>query len=1103
MNYNSHRWEVDSNTSSISTQPSQYNNYTSTRPPPPLPLPPPPSGPTSMHAHSYHNQSRALNQSHGAPLNVDIMNYPEPPTSSPQKKKSTAKKISAGQASPLPHHKAGRVKVAIRCRPPFQDEVEAFKGNFYSIVNAIQDYSDQVSLGRILLTMSSGKQREFLFDKVFGPNIDQDTVYEQIAKPVVTDVLRGFNGTIFAYGQTGTGKTYTMGILETIRDEHAGIIPRALSQIFSHLREKDNRNMEFVITMSFLQIYRENIQDLLSAEVMNALNNGHYNESSAAAIYDENLPIREDPIRGFYVEGLQEYNIQSFREAEALINCGLRNRALAPTLMNTTSSRSHTVLTINIEQHGDSAASATNGYFGNRNFTIAKTIRSKLLLVDLAGSERVRKTVSKGARLDEAKSINTSLSALGNVIAALAEPNVGHVPYRDSKLTRILNDSLGGTASTVLIATIGPAPSNYNETLSTLQFASRCMSVKSTPVQHEEIDFAEMCAKLQEQLSIMEGEMSRRLSEQQEKYEDTIKDLKDQVKKKKPDEDSMERVKYRNSQALSTFLKYIDNNKGTIWRWMNDFDSMNKSQGNNFSLPVIICYCYDVMKDLYKLTCTLILSNKQQEDERLSNMSETHNLEEAKEKIKLSEVNAMEKEDPLRGSKNFKNIGSHLAPLSKLDAMTRVQTAFPSNNVDDNGNGASVLIPKVIDELRLKEDVTDFNDPQELATVLSLLQEAIEHNMQLVSQIMQRKDAWFGKLQGELVNQMVEKRKREEEVLNWSYILKYLLQQTSELKSQIKSQRKNLFDERRSMDFATNPPPMERKEFSTFTNPTLTTDANNRTNMIEPPSPPAERDFLPEPPKEQQTLSPLDIIQDRIKQAANVEMEQKKRRSQAGKLGPRLFNSSQAVQHNNLVMAEIDQIDDEFDAQSYETASTGRNKTPTLIPSAISDREHDDRNFMYKPKVTVPPSVSASYPAPITSVKYQPAFTPTTSAAASAASAAHSKFARTVVKSLDVDDEEADAAMEVVDKISSITQEQLRKMDPATREQVLQVRKQLGLDKEDGLMAPTVNRKNEPKGSDLRKMHDFGPRSGSYSANARRNYDSDDEVFSQLDDWEI
>jgi len=150
-------------------------------------------------------------------------------------------------------------------------------------------------------------------------------------------------------------------------------------------------------------------------------------------------------------------------------------------------------------------------------------------MVDLAGSERVRRSVSKGARLSEAKSINTSLSALGNVIAALADPNSAHIPYRDSKLTRLLQDSLGGTASTALIATVGPAASNYGETLSTLQFATRCMAVKSTPVLHEEVDYAEMCARLQTQVSQIQGQMTEQMLTQQSKYEQTIASLRSQL----------------------------------------------------------------------------------------------------------------------------------------------------------------------------------------------------------------------------------------------------------------------------------------------------------------------------------------------------------------------------------------------------------------------------------------------------------------------------------------------------------------------------------------------------------------------------------------------
>lgn len=237
-----------------------------------------------------------------------------------------------------------------------------------------------------------------------------------------------------------------------------------MSHIFQHILHQ--KHVESSVSMSFIQIYRENIQDLLSASIVNG---------QGGAVVEENLVIREDPQKGFYVEGLQEYVVRSYEEAEALLNLGLENRAIASTLMNSTSSRSHTVITVIIEQKGHipSASDDTSDGRAKVPSSYHRVLRSKLLMVDLAGSERVRKTTSKGTRLDEAKSINTSLSALGNVIAALAESNMSHVPYRDSKLTKILHDSLGGTASTSLVATVGPISSHYNETLSTLQFGSR------------------------------------------------------------------------------------------------------------------------------------------------------------------------------------------------------------------------------------------------------------------------------------------------------------------------------------------------------------------------------------------------------------------------------------------------------------------------------------------------------------------------------------------------------------------------------------------------------------------------------------------------------
>ena len=405
----------------------------------------------------------------------------------------------------------GRVKVGVRVRPPFK--AEATHNQFYLSANvplssSIQNSNDAVLRSVLLGRPKSNKQRDFMFDYTFSPNDNQKTVFDVVALPIVKDVLNGYNGTVFAYGQTGTGKTYTMGILEQVNEsevivqERDGIIPRAMQQMFAH-KESKREAGEFDVSLSFIQIYCETIQDLLapqqqygynndvndsstkvnvnvtnSTDTTTTTNNNHNNNNNNSIDIDyTNLPIREDKRKGFYIQHLHEFEVGSYSEASALVNLGLENRIMAPTLMNTTSSRSHTVLTLHVRQ-----------FLPEQN----RRMKSKLLLVDLAGSERIKRTISQDLRLKEAQSINSSLAALGNVIAALAKNSSKHVPFRDSKLTRLLQDSLGGSASTALIATVGPAPINEAESLSTLQFASRCMQVKSVPVLHEEIDYAEV-----------------------------------------------------------------------------------------------------------------------------------------------------------------------------------------------------------------------------------------------------------------------------------------------------------------------------------------------------------------------------------------------------------------------------------------------------------------------------------------------------------------------------------------------------------------------------------------------------------------------------------
>ncbi|KAJ8612919.1 hypothetical protein CTAYLR_006189 [Chrysophaeum taylorii] len=302
--------------------------------------------------------------------------------------------------------------------------------------------------------VSVNNEQFFTFDGAFGPEATQEDVYEGIrCAELVRDVLSGYNATVFAYGQTASGKSHTM---------EGAVIPRAAASLFEGVAAADS-NLEFAISVSFVEIYMEKIRDLLDP----------YGTSS--------LQIREDPEKGVYVSGCATTFVTSQAELMDAMSEGLKLRAVAATGMNEGSSRSHSVLTCGVARRDLETESRRVG---------------KLVLVDLAGSEMVRKTGSTGQQLEEAKKINKSLSALGQVITALSDDDVKHVPYRDSKLTRMLRDSLGGTAKTVLIVNVSAAKSNAPETISTLRFGQRAKNIKNTPVVNERKSVDELTALL-------------------------------------------------------------------------------------------------------------------------------------------------------------------------------------------------------------------------------------------------------------------------------------------------------------------------------------------------------------------------------------------------------------------------------------------------------------------------------------------------------------------------------------------------------------------------------------------------------------------------------
>ncbi|ETL89582.1 hypothetical protein L917_11509 [Phytophthora nicotianae] len=348
--------------------------------------------------------------------------------------------------------KSESVRVCVRIRPLSTKEVQ--DGRTY-IVHA------NPGQGEISLSNPEADAREppkkFTFDAAIPPESSQQDVYAQAATDIVESVVNGFNGTIFAYGQTGAGKSHTMeGYSEP--PEAKGIIPNSFSHIFDRIAaEADSK--QFMVYASYLEIYNEEIRDLLAPDPKNR------------------LELKETVDAGVFVKDLTSRQVAAAAEIDAVMQQGKKNRSVGATLMNQTSSRSHSMFTITVEALSAAQSEAN----GKPHICVGK-----LNLVDLAGSERQAKTGATGDRMKEATKINLSLSALGNVISALVDGKSQHIPYRDSKLTRLLQDSLGGNAKTVMIANCGPADYNYNETLSTLRYANRAKNIKNKPKINED-----------------------------------------------------------------------------------------------------------------------------------------------------------------------------------------------------------------------------------------------------------------------------------------------------------------------------------------------------------------------------------------------------------------------------------------------------------------------------------------------------------------------------------------------------------------------------------------------------------------------------------------
>ena len=340
----------------------------------------------------------------------------------------------------------GNIKVISRFRP--MNELEKSNGN-----EEVAEFTSETSL--TFNSIRENHRIRFNFDRIFPPNSTQEELYNFGVKEIIDGVLDGYNGTVLAYGQTSSGKTYTMeGLIDD--ESKMGVIPRMINHVFNFIR--NNNDIEFIIKASMVELYQEKIRDLIDTKRVN-------------------LNIRETPSRVIYIENLSEYYVYCENDILNILKIGRENRAQASTKMNEHSSRSHSIFMITINQKNNKEGNAKTG---------------KLYLVDLAGSEKITKTGATGTTLEEAKIINKSLTSLGIVINRLTDGKSKHIPYRDSNLTRVLQESLGGNSKTCLIITCSPSVFNESETLSTLRFGERAKKIRNKAKINKEVTVMEL-----------------------------------------------------------------------------------------------------------------------------------------------------------------------------------------------------------------------------------------------------------------------------------------------------------------------------------------------------------------------------------------------------------------------------------------------------------------------------------------------------------------------------------------------------------------------------------------------------------------------------------
>lgn len=511
----------------------------------------------------------------------------------------------------------------------------------------------------------------FTFDRVFGPSSLQHQIYDYSIKQTLESFLDGYNGTVLTYGQTGSGKSYTM-FGPSPKGDHRGVVPRIIEDIFSHIADSSS-NVQYTVGVSYMEIYMEQLRDLLDP-------------------LEKAFTIHEDKESGVFVKGMSQMFVSSAEEMELLLQLGSSNRQVASTQMNFESSRSHAIFQIKLSQ---------------KDTLLGSTKTSTLFLVDLAGSEKVTKTGAVGQNLQEAKKINSSLSVLGLVIKSLTDGTSTHVPYRDSKLTRILQESLGGNSRTTLIINCAPSEDHEIETLSTLRFGSRAKRIKNVVHINTELGMSQLklrIAHLEQQndkhvehIQTLEHELTElrartvhspktpsrlpmveersvlaQMSDEISRRDQKIAELEAEVLSIK-----MDSLKTAHTEELKLFR--LENALHKLGDKLNDVELINANLRKHLLISEKMIESRDAKIEKLKAS----LSSQQAQV-----LSESSNFESKLEAIK-EKINFVDNGQP----KEFTQ-----APLQ---TFIKEQVLSVNNNIQNSGDATSPRLPKVMLNLRI------------------------------------------------------------------------------------------------------------------------------------------------------------------------------------------------------------------------------------------------------------------------------------------------------------------------------------------------------------------------------------------------------------------